>query len=59
MTKETAMGRYKSERDAAAAWIKQLQDDAGATKEDWLEFSQRIRSAAERLLQDNAAAIAS
>jgi len=53
-TKETALQRYKSERDAAIAWVKPLQVSGVATKEDWLEFSERIRIAAERLLKDSA-----
>jgi len=53
-TKETALQRYKSERDAAIAWVKPLQVSGVATKEDWLKFSERIRIAAERLLKDSA-----
>jgi hypothetical protein len=53
-TKQTSLERYKSERDAATAWIQRLQANRGATKEDWLEFSKRICVAADRYL--NAAA---
>jgi len=48
-TKGTALQRYKSERDAAMAWVKHLEVSGGAIKEEWLEFSERIRFAAERL----------
>jgi hypothetical protein len=53
-TQETALQRYKSERDAAMAWVKDLQVSEAATKEVWLEFSERIRIAAERLLKESA-----
>jgi hypothetical protein len=53
-TKGSALQRYKSERDAAMAWVKHLQVSGGATKEEWLEFSERIRFAAERLLKESA-----
>jgi hypothetical protein len=50
-TNENTLQRYKSERDAAMAWVEHLQVNGVATKQDWLEFSERIRVAAERLLK--------
>jgi hypothetical protein len=44
----TALQRYRSERDAATMWIRQIQLNRVATKADWLEFSDRIRVAASR-----------
>ncbi len=52
-TKETALKRYESERDAATASIQHLQASGVVTKGDWLEFSERIRIAAERFLKEN------
>jgi hypothetical protein len=47
---QAVLQRYQSERNAAAAWIRQIQTDGVATKEDWLEFSKRICGAGERCL---------
>ena len=47
----TALQRYAFERDAASAWIRQIQLNGIATKEDWLDFSEKIRIAADRCFQ--------
>jgi hypothetical protein len=49
----TPLQRYKSECEAATAWIKHIQNTGIATKEDWLKFSERICAAGARLLKEN------
>ena len=48
----TALERYKLGRDAATAWIHQLQVNGIPTKADWMEFSERICFYAERYLAE-------
>jgi len=53
-TMQTPLARYEFERDAATAWLKGLEATGGPTKEQWLEFSDRICVAAQRLLAESA-----
>lgn len=50
---ETALRRWQSERDAANASVRRLQASRIMTKKDWLEFSEKIRIAAERVLAES------
>jgi hypothetical protein len=50
---QAALQRYRSERDAATAWVRQLQATGMATKEVWLEFYERIRIAADQCLKES------